>query len=216
MDFKGIIFDLDGTLAFTLEDISDSMNRVLKLSGFKEHSYEEYRNLIGHGIKNLVTNSLPDEHRNNKTIEAAFSDMINDYSENCLIKTKLYDGISEALEYLSGKCVNLAVFSNKSHKLTVKIVNTLIKPGIIDIIIGQQPSIPVKPNPEGALLISRQWDIPANQIAYIGDSGVDMSTANNAGMYAIGVLWGYRDKKDLMDNGAKKIITTPFELLNIF
>jgi len=141
--------------------------------------------------------------------------MMADYSENCFVKTCLYDGISEAVDLLRNRGVRLAVFSNKIDELTQRIVDVLIGSAKFEIVLGSKSSIPIKPDPTGALLISKQLGISPVNMGYIGDTKTDMITANSAGMYAIGVLWGFRTKKELIENGAKKLLSHPRELLEM-
>ncbi|MDP4192856.1 MAG: HAD family hydrolase [Bacteroidota bacterium] len=215
MKFEGIIFDLDGTMANTLEDLSDSMNRVLAEKCFPTHSYELYKTIIGKGLRNLVTSSLPEINRTNETIDECYNLMMEDYSNNCLNKTHLYKGIAEVIEKLKQQGIKLAVLSNKIDDLTQRIVDHLADAKNFDVILGAQPDVPPKPDPKGALLIAKRMGIAPENILYIGDTGIDMLTANKAGMKAIGAAWGFRTKKELHDNGAMVILNLPVELLRI-
>jgi len=215
MKNKAVIFDLDGTLAYTLEDIADSMNRVLNDHGFQEHDYETYKGFVGHGIRNLVYRAIPPEKRIDKLIDQCHIEMIDIYRENCLVKSRLYDGITELVNSLFEKGIKLAIFSNKAHELTVKVVDGLFGPGKFNFILGSGPDLPSKPEPDGALQIAKEIGVDPVEMAYVGDSGTDMLTAKRAGMFAIGVTWGYRDKDDLIKNGADLIIDTPLEIINI-
>jgi phosphoglycolate phosphatase len=215
MKFEGIIFDLDGTMANTLEDLSDSMNRVLAEKGFPTHSYELYKTIIGKGLRNLVTSSLPEINRTNDTIDECYNLMMTDYSNNCLNKTHLYKGFAEVIEKLKQQGIKLAVLSNKIDELTQRIVDHLADAKNFDVILGAQPDVPPKPDPKGALLIAKRMGIAPENILYIGDTGIDMLTANKAGMKAIGAAWGFRTKKELHDNGAMVILNLPVELLRI-
>lgn len=215
MKFEGIIFDLDGTMANTLEDLSDSMNRVLAEKGFPTHSYELYKTIIGKGLRNLVTSSLPEINRTSETIDECYNLMMADYSNNCLNKTHLYKGFAEVIEKLRQQGIKLAVLSNKIDELTQRIVDHLAGAKNFDVILGAQPDVPPKPDPKGALLIAKRMGIAPENILYIGDTGIDMLTANKAGMKAIGAAWGFRTKKELHDNGAMVILNLPVELLRI-
>lgn len=216
MKFEAVIFDLDGTLIDTLEDISDAMNMVLENHAYSSHTYQQYKFFIGKGIKKLVEQALPSNQRTEKVIEACFSEMMQVYQQNCLNKTKMYEGIKEVLRELKEKDMPMAVFSNKNHELTLPIVNDLIGQDIFKIILGAQSSFPTKPSPDGAILISKELGIAPEKIAYIGDTDTDMKTANAAGMYAIGVLWGFREREELIANGAKITIEHPHDLLELF
>jgi phosphoglycolate phosphatase len=213
MIYKGIIFDLDGTLADTLADIAHSMNRVLHEKGYPVHPVEDYKNLIGRGLDNLVTTSLPGESRLPSIITGCLASLMEDYRVNCLVNTHLYPGIESLLFRLQNMSLKLAVFSNKADDLTKIIVQSLM-PGIrFGKIIGARPDYPKKPDPSGAQLISEYLEISPEQMIYMGDSDVDMLTARGAGMLAVGVLWGFRTKEELLLNGADHLLSDPFELL---
>jgi phosphoglycolate phosphatase len=215
MIYRGIIFDLDGTLADTLTDIADSMNRVLKVRGFPVHPVEDYRYLIGRGLENLVTSSLPKESRLPSIITACLASLLEDYRANCLVHTHLYPGIESLLFHLQEMGLKLAVFSNKADDLTQIIVKFLL-PGIrFGQIVGARPDYPKKPDPSGARLISSFLRLSPEQIIYLGDSDVDMQTARGASMLAVGVLWGFRTKEELLLNGADHLLSDPSELLTL-
>ncbi len=213
INFKGIIFDLDGTLANTLEDISDSLNRVLLKNGFQEHDYNTYKKIVGKGLENLVTNSLPEKSREKEIIARCVESMINDYRNNCLSKTKLYPGITEMLDQLKKYDIKAAVFSNKIQELTQKIVSALVKNFNFNVVLGAKPELPRKPDPAGALMICKTLGITPAEMLYVGDSGTDMITANKAGMFAAGVSWGFRTRVELVENGAKILLDNPQELI---
>jgi phosphoglycolate phosphatase len=213
MTHKGIIFDLDGTLADTLADIANSMNRVLRDRGYPVHPAEDYKYLIGRGLENLVSSSLPKESRLPSIITACLASLIEDYRDNCLVHTHLYPGIESLLFRLQDMGLKLAVFSNKADDLTQIIVQSLL-PGIRFVkIVGARPDLPKKPDPSGARLISDLLEISPEQMIYLGDSDVDMQTARGAGMLAVGVLWGFRTKEELLLNGADHLLSDPFELM---
>jgi phosphoglycolate phosphatase len=208
-----VIFDLDGTLTDSLEDLADSMNKILIEKGYPVHDYETYKNFIGNGIQNLVVKALPESARTNEIISGSYDLMILYYGENCVVKTRLYDGMAELVKRLKEKSIKLAVLSNKADELTKRIIEGLLNSSDFEIILGAKPGLPAKPDPTGALLISKQLGVPPENILYLGDTEVDMNTANKAGMFAVGVLWGFRTKDELVKNGAKKIIKHPLELL---
>jgi len=215
MKYKGIIFDLDGTLADTLEDLADSMNRVLTLQGLPVHGYDAYRYFIGKGVANLVAETLPQEKRTDELIALCYNLIVADYRTHCLVKTHLYDGIAEALSLLRGNGIKMAVFSNKPDELTKKIVEALAGADNFETVLGARPDIPRKPDPAGAIFICRHFGIAPGSILYLGDTDIDMMTANSAGMFAVGVQWGFRTKEELLGNGARAVIAHPRELLEI-
>jgi phosphoglycolate phosphatase len=213
--YKGVIFDLDGTLADTLEDIAGSMNRVLALHNYPERPVNDYKLLVGRGLDNLVSQALPEKERNPEVISLCLNEMMTDYNENCLVKTHLYDGIKELLNELISRTVMISVFSNKAESLTLKIVNSLLPQISFIKVMGARSDFPKKPNPDGALLICRQMDLPPEQVIYVGDSDVDMITATKAGTYAVGVSWGFRSVEELHKNGARMIADKPEDILHI-
>lgn len=213
MNYSGIIFDLDGTLADTLADIANSMNRVLQERGFPVHPVGDYKYLIGRGLENLVTSSLPKESRLPSIISDCLASLIEDYRDNCLVETHLYPGIEELLYSLQERELKLAVFSNKADDLTRIIVQALL-PGIkFSKIVGARPDYPKKPDPSGARLISEFLEIIPEKMIYMGDSDVDMLTARGARMLAVGVLWGFRTREELLLNGADHLLSDPSELM---
>lgn len=213
MNFKGIIFDLDGTLVNSLEDLADSMNNVLHSYGFSSHPLRAYKYFIGNGIKNLVREALPEASQEEGLIERCFDLMMEDYRNNCTNKTQPYDGIKELLNELSARKMKLAVLSNKIDELTRKVVTVLLPDSNFEVVMGVQPGIPRKPDPKGALLVSRSLGICPEDLIYLGDTGVDMQAANNAGAYAVGALWGFRTKEELILNGARHLLNHPLELI---
>ncbi len=213
MTYSGIIFDLDGTLADTLADIANSMNRVLEKEGFPVHPAEDYKYLIGRGLENLVASSLPAQSRLPSIITACLGSLIEDYRVNCLVDTHLYPGIESLLNRLQDKGLKLAIFSNKADDLTQIIVQSLM-PGIrFSKVIGAKPGFPKKPDPSGAMLISNFLELNPEEVIYMGDSDVDMMTARGARMLAVGVLWGFRTKEELLSNGADHLLSDPSELM---
>jgi phosphoglycolate phosphatase len=215
MDYDGVIFDLDGTLVDTLEDLADAMNRVLSGEQAPVHSYATYKLLIGKGIRNLVGEALPPEKRSDETVARCYERMIADYGEHCLVKTRPYDGVAELVGGLRAAGVKLAVFSNKSDELTRRIVASLFGPGDFDVVMGAQSGMPLKPDPTAALLISDRLGVAPGRMVFLGDSGIDMLTAGAAGMIAVGAVWGFRTKDELVGHGAVVLLDHPLDLLGL-
>ncbi|GAB7087754.1 HAD family hydrolase [Marinifilum fragile] len=213
---KGVIFDLDGTLANSIEDIADSMNQVLEENNFPTHNYATYKTFVGRGIRSLVEKSLPLENRDLKELDKNFDRMMKVYDENCIVKTCLYPGIADLLDALSEKGIKISVFSNKANELTQKVVKVLLANWKLEYVLGAGGDIPRKPDPKGAILISEKMGIEPSELMYIGDSGVDMATAQNSGMHAVGVLWGFREMEELLTNGAQTILENPMDLMTSF
>lgn len=214
MKFKGIIFDLDGTLVNSLEDISDAMNAVLADLNYPTHNYDTYQYFIGNGLRKLVARALPSSNNTEDEVQVCFENMLKTYDSNCVQKTKPYKEIAELIYDLNPKGIKLAVFSNKADELTKKVTEALF-PNLFDAIAGLTTEELKKPNPLKAIEISKNWNLQPEEILFVGDSDVDIETALNAKMFPVGVTWGYRTKEELKASGAKVVINTPFELLNI-
>jgi phosphoglycolate phosphatase len=213
--FDGVIFDLDGTLVDTLADIADAMNRVLALEGAPGHTRDEYRYLIGRGIRNLVMEALPAELRSAECVERCHARMLEDYSANLLVETRAYEGVPELVRALRADDVPLAVHSNKADAPTQAIVAALLDPGDFVVVAGARPDAPLKPEPAVALEIAAIFGLPPARVVYLGDSLVDMRTATAAGMIAVGAAWGFRTPGELVESGARAVIAAPLDLLGL-
>ena len=214
MKYKGIIFDLDGTLVNSLEDISDAMNSVLTGLNYPTHTYDTYQYFIGSGLRNLVSKALPESNNSVGEIEICFESMVKGYRETCTLKTKPYEGIIELLDNLVSRNIKLAVFSNKADELTKKITSEIF-PDYFDASVGLSLESLKKPNPFEALAICEKWNLKPEEIIFIGDSDIDMQTAVNANMFPVGVTWGYRTEEELKASGAKLVIHNPLKLIEI-
>lgn len=213
---RAVVFDLDGTLADTLEDIADAMNRVLRRRGLPVHDYAAYRRMIGKGLRNLVAEAIPPARRDDQAIAATLADMLADYGRHLLVKTRLYDGVGQMLHALRVAQVPMAVCSNKADELTRRIVLKLVAPGTFSAVMGARPGLPLKPDPASALLAAGRLGAAPERVAYVGDSDVDMLTAVNAGMVPVGVSWGFRSRRELVEAGATMVLDRPRELLDLF
>lgn len=209
---KTVLFDLDGTLIDTLQDLMDSVNFVLRANNFPERSYEEIRRFVGSGIPKLIKRALP-ENVNEDVTELCVSQMYDYYSRNCKNKTAPYDGIMELLDELKSRGILTAVITNKAHLEAAKLSNELFEDRI-DLIIGAKDNLPLKPAPDGIYEALKILETEKENSIFVGDSEVDIRTANNAKVNVVGVLWGFRDKKALEKEGAKNFISVPMELLN--
>ncbi|MFT5465266.1 MAG: phosphoglycolate phosphatase [Verrucomicrobiales bacterium] len=214
-DFKAAIFDLDGTLLDTLEDLADSGNEMLETQGFPTHPTDAYRIFVGDGVRVLMERILPEEAR----VEPAISDCMAVYREiyarRWNAKTRPYDGIPEMLDELVARGLKLAVLSNKPHDATLQCITELIGGWPWEIILGMRDGVPKKPDPTGALEIAEHLGVSPASCLYVGDTSVDMQTANAAGFHAVGVLWGFRERAELEENGAKTLLDHPQQLLNL-
>lgn len=215
MKFNAVIFDLDGTLINTIEDIADAFNRVLRKSGYPTHQTEEYKYLVGDGARNAAKYALPEDSRDDAMVERLLSEYIDDYKDNWDNKTVPYEGVVAMLNQLSDLGIKTAVFSNKPHANTLRCVNGFFPDYNFDVVLGQSDDRPRKPDPAGAVLIAEQMGITVDKFLFLGDTSVDVKTALAAGMMPVGAQWGYRDEKELRDAGAEMIISRPEELLGL-
>lgn len=214
MSFSALIFDLDGTLADTQLDLANAMNRVLAKHDYPLHTPDEYKYLVGKGLRNLVKAALPLHAQTSHCIESCLAEMMDDYGRNYLIETHLYEGIPELLDILKARGFKLGVLSNKADEITQKIVERLFSNCTFDCVMGLSDAFPRKPETDSALYMCGELGVKPQEVLYIGDSGVDMELAQNADMYGIGVLWGFRTAEELKMNGAKQIIQNPQEILH--
>ncbi len=213
--FKAVLFDLDGTLINSLHDIADSMNRVLEKKGYQTHDYDAYRYFVGRGLYNLVGRTLPESEKTEQNMRNLYQELLRDYEMNLLQTTVLYRGISDLLDGLVSKGIRLTILSNKADNFTKKIAAELLKTWPFEVVLGSGDNIPRKPDPTGALMICQDLQLQPSEFLYIGDTSTDMLTAVAAGMYPVGVTWGFRSKEELLENGAKTIIDSPSELLEL-
>lgn len=215
MNYKAVLFDLDGTLLNTLDDLADSMNTVLSKMNLPQHNVEEYKHFIGNGIFNLAKNTLPTKMQTEDIINQCVASMREEYNLRITAKTKPYPEIPKLLDSLIEMGIKVCILTNKPDPAAKHIVSLLLNKWTFDSVFGDRPGVSKKPDPAVALQISKSLGILPQQFLYLGDSGVDMETANNAGMFAVGALWGYRDEDELKQNGAKVLIKNPLELLNL-
>ena len=210
---KTVIFDLDGTLLDSIEDIASSMNKVLESLQLPTHKIEDYKHFVGGGVDILVENALSNQSKEIK--DEVIKRFKIEYDGKLHSKTLPYDGIYELLDELKKLDINLAVLSNKPHEFTVSYVNHFFKDYNFKEIHGQKKDVPKKPDPKAALDIVKCLDSSCENTYFIGDTKIDMQTAKSANMTAIGVLWGFRDEKELRDFGADFIVSNPLEILKI-
>jgi len=214
MNIKGIVFDLDGTLADSVIDIAESMNLVLKEQNIPVHKIDAYKQFAGNGLRKLVERALPENLRKGEAYTKNLNRMLEVYGENCINKTKLYPGVADLLDQLQEKGIMIAVFSNKDDNLTQKVVKVLLSNWDVAFVSGISSTVDRKPKPQGALLAAEKMGLSPSEMMFVGDSGVDMETAKNAGMTGVGVLWGFRSAEELKANGAKAIISEATDLIN--
>lgn len=213
MGFSAVVFDLDGTLLNTLEDLADSMNQALRALGFPAHPVAAYRYLVGDGMEALARRALPEPARDQETVARAMAALRQEYGRRWDCKTRPYPGVPHLLEALQSRHLRLAVLSNKPDDFTRLTVERLLAPGRFDQVRGARPGVPTKPDPAGALKLAAQLGAAPAACLYLGDTSIDMQTARRAGMRAVGALWGFRDREELEAGGAQALIERPEELL---
>lgn len=215
MNVRACIFDLDGTILYTLDSIALAGNRMLRELGFPEQPVDDYRYYCGDGADNLVKRCL-------KKVDGYTEE---NFRSGCILNRKFlaeqpsygvhpYEGMQEILQELKKQGIRLAVFSNKPDDAAQEAVEGSYG-DLFDIVRGQIRGIPIKPDPRGALYIAQELEVSPGQCLYFGDTWTDMQTGKSAGMETIGVLWGYRDERELVDNGADRIIREPAEILTL-
>lgn len=211
--YKCVIFDLDGTLLNTLEDLAGAGNSVLKTMDFPQHETEKYKYFVGNGIPKLIERIMPegcgDEER--KKAYELFSEY---YGKHYRDNTKPYEGIAELLGRLKENGIMTAVATNKDHAFSAELVESFFA-NSVDLVVGRRDGFPKKPDPYSVNLILEKLGINKNDTLYVGDSDVDMRTALNAGVCSCGVLWGFRTKNELIESGACRVAASAEELYRI-
>jgi phosphoglycolate phosphatase len=215
MAYRAVIFDLDGTLLDTLDDIADSANKVLTGRGLPPHPVDDYRFFVGDGVKKLVERILPPGERSESLVEKCLLEMREEYGRNWNVKTRPYDGIPELLASLEDLGLKRAVLSNKPDELTQVCVAELLSVWTFDAVAGHSELTPHKPHPAGAEALAHRLEVEPAEIVLVGDSDIDMKTAVNAGMYPAGATWGFRPREELVAAGARALLDRPADLLAI-
>jgi phosphoglycolate phosphatase len=213
MKYKGLIFDLDGTLLDTLQDLADAANASLAHFGFPVHPVDNYRYYVGEGLHTLVQRILPDS-ATKVDVTKLMEKFAEIYATNWNTNSGPYPGILAMLKDLSDRGLQLAVLSNKPHNFTKICVDTLLPECSFSFVYGKRDGIARKPDPVGALEIAEKMNLPVEEILYVGDTATDMQTGSRAGMKTIGVEWGFRKREELEENKAWKIASTPAEVVS--
>ncbi|MCB1645238.1 MAG: HAD family hydrolase [Pseudomonadales bacterium] len=211
---KACIFDLDGTLLNTLESLANCYNRVLASLGYPIHEVEAYRYFIGDGAHMCVERCLPPEARRPEIIDEALARQQADYRVSWHQDVTVYEGVEALLAALQTRHIPMAVLSNKDHEFTCQCVSTFFPEVSFSAIQGYGPDVPHKPDPTGARRLASQFKVDPASIAFLGDTRMDIQTANACGMISVGVLWGFRDAGELNEAGASRLIARPLDLLN--
>ncbi len=214
--YRGIIFDLDGTLINTLDDLADSVNEALLESGYPTWPVDDYRLKVGRGFRNLMENSIPaDKREDGAVIDAVLKRFVAAYDRRYMNKSCPYKGMEALLAALEAEYIQVAVNSNKRTDYTEKLIAKLFPRTPFVAVFGERQGVPKKPDPAGALEIADMMKLEPEEILYIGDSGTDMQTGKNAGMDTVGVAWGFRGSGELSANGAVYIVETAEEILSV-
>lgn len=212
---KLVIFDLDGTLLNSLNDLAASVNYALRKNGFAEHPLDVFNHFVGNGVAVLLERALPEEERSLENKLQLWKDFMHYYGLHKTDLTAPYDGISSLLEALKEQRIMLAVASNKFHSATTALVRSYFGEDTFQVVYGLREDVPPKPAPDVVFDILKDTDTLAEEALYVGDSGVDMETAANAGLKSIGVLWGYRSREELENSGAVFLVERPAEILDV-
>ncbi|MDY0151250.1 MAG: HAD family hydrolase [Candidatus Cloacimonas sp.] len=216
---KAIIFDLDGTLIDSLVDIAEAMNTSLAELGYPEHPAEAYKAFVGSGLDQLAKRALPEKHQTPKDISALAKKFWDHYDVAWYLHTNIYPGVLYLIQLAVARKMKLAILSNKAHYFTKKMIRHFFRGAMIrhtknpfGIYSGEEPGVPVKPDPTMAIELAARMKVKPQFVALVGDSDIDMITAKNAGMIAIGAAWGYRTKKELLDAGADIVFEHPTQM----
>jgi phosphoglycolate phosphatase len=209
-DIRAVLFDLDGTLADSLADLANATNWALAQVGCPPQPLEKYRYFVGDGARELCARALPPDKQN--LTDETLRLMRERYDAHCFDLTKLYPGIPELISTLTERHLILAVLSNKPDVFTKRMITHYFNPSPFTIVRGQLPNVPLKPDPTAAKQIAQELGIPPAQWLYLGDTNTDMQTARGAGMRPVGVLWGFRDRNELVASGAEHIVAQPGEV----
>ncbi|MGM9697028.1 MAG: HAD family hydrolase [Prevotella sp.] len=205
------IFDLDGTLLSTLEDLASSTNYALRTHNMPEHSIDDIRRFVGNGVAKLIERAVPDG-KDNPDYESTLNTFRQYYMQHSLDATKPYPDVVKTLTELKSRGKNIAVVSNKFDAATKELCRHFFA-SLVDVAIGEHEDVRKKPAPDTVVEALRQLNVDAGGAVYVGDSEVDIETARNSHLPCISVLWGFRDKDFLLDNGATTFISSPLELL---
>lgn len=209
---KLLIFDLDGTLLNTLDDIADSANHILEEHHFPTHPVEAYRYFVGNGMPTLVKRILPENQREGEIYNICLKEFLEYYAQHMYDKTHEYADMTAVLERMQAKGIKIAVATNKVHHAVAPLMERFFPTIRFDVLMGQREGVPVKPDPQIVHDILSAVGCTAEETLYFGDTSVDMQTAHNAGLRAVGVLWGYRLRAELEQENAEYIIHSPKEI----
>jgi len=214
--YRAVIFDLDGTLLDTIDDIAMAMNRVLAARGYEPHTVEAYKTLVGDGIDEMARRALAPRRPAASEVAAVIRDYRREYDTAWRDHSRPYPDIPRFLEELARRGVKTAVLSNKAHPFTLAMTLELLPGFRFDVIRGARPDTPLKPDPAPALEVAAEMGVPPEWTVFLGDTKVDMQTAVAAGMLPVAALWGFRTAAELRENGAAALAVSPLDLLPYF
>lgn len=212
---KACIFDMDGTTVNTINSIAYFANNALIKAGLDKIETNVYKKLVGNGAKVLVERMLQTVGADESYFEKVSPEYNTTYENDFLYLTEPYDGVLDMLKDLKNMGITTTILSNKPHSTAIKVSEALFGSELIDICYGARDGIALKPDPEGVFAIIEELGLEKNECIYIGDTSTDMKTGKSAGLYTVGVLWGFRDREELEESGADIIISHPAEIINI-
>lgn len=213
MKRKLVVFDLDGTLLYTLEDLMDSVNFALGSFGYKTCSLQEISSFVGNGVGHLMREALPADI-SEQDFESCFTCFKEHYSKHCCDKTRPYDGMMRVLEILKERGTKVAIVSNKYQTAAEEVCEHYFA-GLYDMVVGESEHCRRKPAPDGLNLICEKLGVSKDESIFFGDTEVDIKAGDNSGVYCVSVLWGYRDKEFLENNGAHVFLRNPLDIVDI-
>ena len=213
MKYELIVFDMDGTILDTLEDLKNSMNHTLRLYNMPERTLDEIRSFVGNGIRKLIERAVV-SGTSDEMIEIIHKDFMKHYEIHCADFTKPYNGVNSLIQELRNRGYKTAVVSNKAHDAVLDLCDQYF-PALFDVALGEKPEIAKKPAPDMVNLVLDQLQISRKKAVYIGDSDVDVATARNSNLDMIAVDWGFRTREFLTEQGADTIVSNPEEILNL-
>lgn len=210
-----VIFDLDGTLLDTIADLADATNYALEQLGYTTHPITAYNYMVGNGVTKLLERALPEDMRTTRMVEAMRCHFLEYYDVHCTDRTTIYPGISDLLDELAARGIATAVTSNKYQRAVTHLISHFFGQLPWAAILGHQENVPVKPDPSIVFMALNAHPTPKDNVLYVGDSAVDMETAQRAGVESVGVSWGFRTRSELSGAGADHVVDSPDDILSL-